>query len=177
MNKKIIDSCLFIGTILLMALYVGINNVEDIIPILVSMITLILLVVFTLLKQVDLRIVFIIVYISEFIIFSLGFGMVDMSSYILVGIITLIFSVFLTMAISYSRQKKMKDSLLIPWLHNKWPKLPKFVLFSINVIVYSVILIGFISLLNQSFNLQLYGIIIIFSTAISISDIYFLNKS
>lgn len=177
MNKSMIDSIIATGIVGATIIYTSLKNSEDMMSILIPIVIILLLLVGSLFKTVSLKIIFTIIFVVSFGLFAIGPGMVDMSSYILVGILSIPIALLGTYAVKNMREDKTKNATMIDWLHKKFPSMSLSVAFIINVVLFSTLLIGIVTFVGESFNIVLTLLMVLWSVLSSLSDLYFLNKA
>lgn len=177
MNKSMIDSVIVMGIVVSIILYTSLKNSEDMMSMALPIVTLLLIVIGSLFKIISLKLIFSIMFIMLFSLFSLSPGMVDTSSYVLVGILSLPLALLGTYAVKNMREDKTKNATMIDWFHKKFPSMPLSVAFIINVVLFSTLLIGIVTFVGESFNIVLTLLMVLWSVLSSLSDLYFLNKS
>ncbi|UUV99825.1 hypothetical protein [Vagococcus luciliae] len=177
MNKSIIDSIIAMGIVVSIITYNSLKDSEDMMSMAVPIATLLLIVIGSLFKIISLKVIFSIMFIMLFSLFSLSPGMVDISSYVLVGILSLPIALLGTYAVKNVREDKIKNVSMIDWLHKKFLSMPLSVAFIINVVLFSVLMIGIVTFVGESFNIILTLLMILWSVLSSLSDFYFLNQA
>lgn len=177
MNKSIVDSIITMVIIVSMIIYSSVNNSVSVLSMSMPIIILLLILVCSLFKKINVKFVFSIIFVMLFSIFATDPGMVDISSYVLVGIISLPLALLGTYAVKYIREDKMKNVTVIDVFHKRFPNMSLSIAFIINVVLSSIFLIGIVTFVGQSFNIVLSLLMILWSILASLSDSYFLNKT
>ena len=177
MNKSMVDSIIATGIVGATIIYTSLKNSEDMMSILIPIVIILLLLVGSLFKTVSLKIIFTIIFVVSFGLFAISPGMVDMSSYILVGVLSIPIALLGTYAVKNMREDKTKNATMIDWFHKKFPSMPLSVAFIINVVLFSTLLIGIVTFVGESFNIVLTLLMVLWSVLSSLSDFYFLNKA
>ncbi|MGY3703758.1 hypothetical protein BW731_09550 [Vagococcus martis] len=177
MNKSIVDSIITMVIIVSMIIYSSVSNSVSILSMSMPIILLLLILVCSLFKKINLKFVFSIIFVMLFSIFATDPGMVDISSYVLVGILSLPLALLGTYAVKYIREDKMKKVTVIDVFHKRFPSMSLSIAFIINVVLSSIFLIGIVTFVGQSFNIVLSLLMILWSILASLSDSYFLNKT
>lgn len=175
MNKSMVDSVIAMGIVVSVIIYTSLNNSEGIMSMLMLIVIVLLILVGGLFKTVSLKIVFSIMFVVSFGLFAIAPGMVDISSYILVGILSIPIALLGTYAVKNVREDKITNASMIDWLHKKFPSMPLSVAFII-VVFFSILLIGIVTFVGESFNIVLTLLMVLWSVLSSLSDLYFLNK-
>lgn len=177
MEKKLVNSILLILLVWMLTFYYVSTGSLELRESIVNPMIITLICGFVVFDKLKLPVVFLIIYLFLFVLFCLDPGMVDWTSYLLVGILSLPLSILATYAVKGIRSDKQTTSTLVNSLHRKFPNMPLWGIYGINILILSLVVIGALKLITGTLKIVPLVILFIFIVLFSCSDIYFIQYS
>lgn len=177
MEKKSVDLMLLVLLVWSLTLYYVLTGSLELRESLISPMLITLICGFAIFDKLKLRFVFLITYLLLFVLFCLDPGMVDWTSYLLVGIISLPLAILATYALKGLRSDKKTTVTMVNALHRKFPNVSLLGIYSMNLLLLTSVMVGSYKIITGSLKVVSIAILFVFIALFSYSDIYFLQNS